>query len=100
MRRYLGAVEETFQFAKNEIGLNHYQARRYDDRYRHGTLSMLAAAFLALSAPRERLRDQNEGYATRPTTDPVILQRDPSNPGEQDPAVHSGAPPVSGPIGG
>ena len=51
-------VEETFQFAKNETGLDHYQVRRYDAWYRHITLSMLAAAFLAVTAHRERLRDQ------------------------------------------
>lgn len=48
-------VEETFQFAKNETGLDHYQVRRYDAWYRHITLSMLAAAFLAVTAHRERL---------------------------------------------
>lgn len=52
------AVEETFQFAKNETGLDHYQVRRYDAWYRHITLSMLAAAFLAVTAHRERHRDQ------------------------------------------
>jgi SRSO17 transposase len=51
-------VEETFQFAKNETGLDHYQVRRYDAWYRHITLSMLAAAFLAVTAHHERLRDQ------------------------------------------
>jgi SRSO17 transposase len=51
-------VEETFQFAKNETGLDHYQVRRYDAWYRHVSLSMLAAAFLAVTAHRERLRDQ------------------------------------------
>jgi SRSO17 transposase len=47
-------VEETFQFAKNETGLDHYQVRRYDAWYRHITLSMLAAAFLAVTAHTER----------------------------------------------
>jgi SRSO17 transposase len=51
-------VEETFQFAKNETGLDHYQVRKYDAWYRHITLSMLAAAFLAVTACRERLSDQ------------------------------------------
>jgi SRSO17 transposase len=52
------AVEETFQFAKNETGLDHYQVRRYDAWYRHITLSMLAAAFLAVTAHTEQLREQ------------------------------------------
>jgi SRSO17 transposase len=52
------AVEETFQFAKNETGLDHYQVRRYDAWYRHITLSMPAAAFLAVTAHTEQPRDQ------------------------------------------
>jgi SRSO17 transposase len=51
-------VEETFQFAKNETGLDHYQVRKYNAWYRHITLSMLAAAFLAVTAYRERARDE------------------------------------------
>lgn len=50
-------VEETFQFAKNETGLDHYQVRKHDAWYRHITLSMLAAAFLAVTAHTERARD-------------------------------------------
>lgn len=41
------AVEESFQTAKNEVGLDNYQVRRYDAWYAHITLAMLAAAFLA-----------------------------------------------------
>lgn len=41
-------VEECFQSAKNETGLDHYQVRGYTAWYRHITLSMAALAFLAL----------------------------------------------------
>jgi SRSO17 transposase len=41
-------VEECFQTAKNETGLDHYQVRGYIAWYRHITLSMAALAFLAL----------------------------------------------------
>ena len=44
------AIEECFQAAKNETGLDHYQVRRYDAWYRHITLSMLALAFLQVTA--------------------------------------------------
>jgi len=44
------AIEECFQTAKNEVGLDHYQVRRYDAWYRHITLAMLAAAYLAVTA--------------------------------------------------
>ena len=59
------AVEETFQFTKNETGLDHYQVRKYHAWYRHITLSMLAAAFLAITAHAERLCE--EKGAPQPT---------------------------------
>lgn len=40
------AIEECFQAAKNETGLDHYQVRGYQAWYRHITLSMAASAFL------------------------------------------------------
>jgi SRSO17 transposase len=43
------AIEECFQTAKNETGLDHYQVRRYEAWYRHITLSMAAAAFLLIT---------------------------------------------------
>src|ERR687894_678332 len=61
-------VEETFQFANNETGLDHYQVRRYDAWYRHITLSMLAAAFLAVTAHAERVRDQKGASKPRSST--------------------------------
>ena len=44
------AVEECFQSAKNETGLDHYQVRRYEAWYRHATLALLAHAYLAVTA--------------------------------------------------
>ena len=44
------AVEDCFAEAKNETGLDHYQVRLYRAWYRHITLSMLAHAFLAVTA--------------------------------------------------
>jgi len=44
------AIEECFQTAKNETGLDHYQVRRYDAWYRHATLALLAHAYLAVTA--------------------------------------------------
>jgi len=40
-------VECSFQQAKGETGLDHYEVRRWDAWYRHITLAMLAHAFLA-----------------------------------------------------
>jgi hypothetical protein len=44
------AVEECFQTAKTEVGLDHYQVRRYDAWYRHITRAMLAHTYLAITA--------------------------------------------------
>jgi SRSO17 transposase len=41
------AVEESFQTAKGQVGLDHYEVRRYDAWYRHATLAMVALGFLA-----------------------------------------------------
>ncbi len=43
------AIEETFQTAKGEVGLDQYQVRRYDSWYRHITLTMLSHAFLTVT---------------------------------------------------
>jgi SRSO17 transposase len=44
------AIEECFQAAKGECGLDHYQVRRWEGWYRHITMAMLAHAFLAVTA--------------------------------------------------
>jgi SRSO17 transposase len=55
------AIEECFQTAKGQVGLDEYQVRRYDAWYRHITLAMLAHAFLAVTAAAA-------GKDTDPTT--------------------------------
>jgi hypothetical protein len=42
------AVEECFQAAKDQVGLDHDQVRRYDAWYRHVTLVLVAQALLAV----------------------------------------------------
>ena len=46
------AVEETFQAAKNETALDHYQVRKHVAWYRHVTLALAACAWLAVAAAR------------------------------------------------
>ena len=40
-------IEECFEEAKGEVGLDQYEVRKWDGWYRHITLAMLALAFLA-----------------------------------------------------
>lgn len=44
------AIEECFQTAKGQVGLDEYQVRRYQPWYRHITLAMCAHAFLTITA--------------------------------------------------
>jgi SRSO17 transposase len=56
------AIEECFQAAKNEAGLDHYQVRHYPALYRHITQGMAAAAHLA--AVRATTGEKGETAAT------------------------------------
>lgn len=47
------AIEECFQTAKGETGLDHYQVRQWTGWYRHITLSMLAHAFLTVTRSKK-----------------------------------------------
>ena len=41
-------IEQSFELAKGEVGLDHYEVRRWDGWYRHMTLAMFALAYLAV----------------------------------------------------
>ena len=56
-------IEECFQQAKNEAGLDHYQVRTWRAWYAHITLSMLALAWLAAS--RAQAGKRGSAAATR-----------------------------------
>ena len=51
-RRRRWGIEESFAIAKSEAGLDEHQVRRWTAWYRHAILSMLAAAFLAVTRAR------------------------------------------------
>lgn len=55
------AVEESFQAAKGQAGLDHYQVRGWTAWHRHITLAMLALALLAAIA------------AAQPPSHPVLM---------------------------
>ena len=57
-------IEDCFAEAKNEAGLDHYQVRRFRAWYRHVTLSMLAQAFLAVTAHAARAPSPGPAPAT------------------------------------
>lgn len=52
------AIEECFQTAKNEDGLDHYQVHHYDAWYRHIALAMLTSPS-PWQTPRENERGRH-----------------------------------------
>lgn len=64
------AIEEAFQAAKNECGLDQYEVRRYPGWYRHITLAMLAHAFLAAVAVQTTERGAAETTPPAPSASP------------------------------
>jgi SRSO17 transposase len=57
------AIEESFETAKGEVGLDHYEVRRWPGWYRHITLALLAHAYLTVT----RAAAMEKGDLKRPT---------------------------------
>lgn len=58
-------IEQSFELAKGEVGLDHYEVRRGDGWYRHMTLAMFALAYLAvLRARRSKGNGEKKGTLT------------------------------------
>jgi SRSO17 transposase len=55
--------EEGFQQAKTEVGLDHYEVRRWPGWYRHITLALLAHAFLVVTRTKATTGDRAKGDA-------------------------------------
>jgi SRSO17 transposase len=58
------AVEESFQVAKGECGLDHYQVRLYRAWYRHITLAMAALAYLTAVRAEEATKGAAQTTST------------------------------------
>nr|WP_107483866.1 IS701 family transposase [Streptomyces sp. SA15] len=69
------AIEECFQAAKNECGLDEYEVRRYIGWYRHITLAMLAHAVLAALAAQATGDAAKGGAETDQPSSPSPWQR-------------------------
>jgi SRSO17 transposase len=63
-------IEQAFQAAKGECGLDHYEVRHWQGWYRHITLAMLAAAVLAILRARGEKNSKRTGAAQRARTAP------------------------------
>lgn len=64
-------IEETFEQAKGETGLDEYEVRKWEGWYRHVTLSMLAHAYLSvLRSVAETEQDATKKGVSDPTSVP------------------------------
>ncbi|MER8199184.1 hypothetical protein ABTY00_35250 [Streptomyces microflavus] len=59
------SMEECFQAAKSQVGLDHYQVRHWTSWHRHITLAMLALAFLTAVASAALHRPTEPHHPTR-----------------------------------
>ena len=55
------AIEDGFQQAKNEAGLDHHEVRKWPGWYRHTTLALLAQAFLVVTRTKATTGDRAKG---------------------------------------
>jgi SRSO17 transposase len=60
-------IEEGFEQAKGEVGLDHYEVRRWAGWYRHITLALLAHAYLVVTRARAAAREK-KGASDLPAT--------------------------------
>jgi SRSO17 transposase len=68
-------IEQSFALAKGEVGLDHYEVRRWEGWYRHMTLAMFALADLAVL--RAHLQAQVETQPAQPPAMPQSANRRP-----------------------
>jgi len=55
------AIEDSFESAKGEVGLDQYEVRRWVSWYRHITLALLAHAYLTVTRAQAVEQDQKKG---------------------------------------
>jgi SRSO17 transposase len=63
-------IEQAFQAAKGECGLDHYEVRHWKSWYRYITLAMLAHAVLVILRARGEKNSKRAGTAQRTRTAP------------------------------
>jgi SRSO17 transposase len=68
------SVEECFQAAKGQVGLDHYQVRNWTAWHRHITLAMLALAFLATLAADAAPHQSADTHQPARSRDPITLK--------------------------
>jgi hypothetical protein len=67
------SIEECFQAAKSQVGLDHYQVRHWTSWHRHITLAMLALAFLTALAADAAPERPVDAHQPARSSDPITL---------------------------
>nr|WP_245171448.1 hypothetical protein [Streptomyces decoyicus] len=67
------SIEECFQAAKGQVGLDHYQVRNWTSWHRHVTLAMLVLAFLAAIAADAAPSQPVDPHRPARISDPIAL---------------------------
>ncbi|AXG82928.1 IS701 family transposase [Streptomyces paludis] len=67
------SVEECFQAAKSQVGLDHYQVRHWTSWHRHITLAMLALVFLAAVAADAAPKRPTHPHRPARSSEPIPL---------------------------
>ncbi|MFF3911717.1 transposase [Streptomyces sp. NPDC001848] len=67
------SVEECFQAAKSQVGLDHYQVRHWTSWHRHITLAMLALPFLTALVADATPKPPADTYHFVRSRDPITL---------------------------
>ena len=63
-------IEEKFEQAKGETGLDEYEVRKWEGWYRHVTLSMVAHAYLSVL---RSAAEAEQGAAKKGISDPISV---------------------------
>ena len=82
-------IEECFERAKDDLGLDHCEARSWHGWHRHMSLCLAAAAFLArLAADLRRAPDEPDRASADGARDPLPSGASPAQAADQNPLHH------------
>jgi len=89
-------IEQCFEEAKDDVGMDHYEVRQWPSWYRHITLCMMALVWLTLArAGLDRaLLAAFRGTAPPPAPDPLVLPSAPTSVAPAPPTPDARAAPV------
>ena len=92
------AIEESFETAKGEVGLDEYEVRKWDSWYRHITLAMLAHAYLTVVRAAARAAREGEPANRVHCAEPERMGRPGASDSTRSAAVADATDLATGPV--